>query len=108
MTKIATTIHKAETGETKDLYVASIEYVEVGLQQMEFQIYDAAPPASPRETHVAFNSWTTSSDTWTKQVFDYENGNFTTYPASLTQKKSYVYFDAADWYFRRCGFFCIP
>ena len=97
MTKIATTIHKAETGETKDLYVASIEYVEVGLQQMEFQIYDAAPPASPRETHVAFNSWTTSSDTWTKQVFDYENGNFTTYPASLTQKKSYVYFDAADW-----------
>lgn len=97
MDKIATTIHKAETGETKDLYVASIVYVEVGLQQMEFQIYDAAPPASPRETHVAFNSWTTSSDTWTKQVFDYENGNFTTYPASLTQKKSYVYFDAADW-----------
>ncbi|MBQ6977493.1 MAG: InlB B-repeat-containing protein [Paludibacteraceae bacterium] len=97
MDKMATTIHKAETGETKDLYVASIEYVEVGLQQMEFQIYDAAPPASPRETHVAFNSWTTSSDTWTKQVFDYENGNFTTYPASLTQKKSYVYFDAADW-----------
>lgn len=97
MTKIETTIHKAATGETKDLYYAEIEYVEVGLQQMEFQIYDAAPPASPRETHVAFNSWTTSSDTWTKQVFDYENGNFTTYPASLTQKKSYVYFDAADW-----------
>ena len=97
MDKIATTIHKAATGETKDLYVASIEYVEVGLQQMEFQIYDAAPPASLRETHVAFNSWTTNSDIWTKQVFDYENGNFTTYPASLTQKKSYVYFDAADW-----------
>ena len=32
MDKIATTIHKAETHETKDLYVASIEYVEVGLQ----------------------------------------------------------------------------
>ena len=97
MDKIATTIHKAATGETKDLYVASIEYVEVGLQQMEFQIYDAAPPASPRETHMAFDKWTTNSDTWTKQVFDYENKNFTTYPASLTQKKSYVYFDAADW-----------
>ena len=97
MDKIATTIHKASTGETKDLYVASIEYVEVGLQQMEFQIYDAAPPAPPRETHMAFDSWTTNSDTWTKQVFDYENNNFTTYPASLTQKKSYVYFDAADW-----------
>lgn len=97
MKKIATTIHKAATGETKDLYVASIEYAEVGLQQMEFQIYDAAPPASPRETHMAFDKWTTNSDTWTKQVFDYENRNFTTYPASLPQKKSYVYFDAADW-----------
>lgn len=97
MDKIATTIHKAETHETKDLYVARIEYAEVGLQQMEFQIYDAAPPASPRETHMAFDSWTTNSNTWTKQVFDYENKNFTTYPASLTQKTSYVYFDAADW-----------
>ena len=97
MDKIATTIHHAERHETKDLYVASIEYVEVGLQQMEFQIYDAAPPAPPRETHMAFDAWTTNSNTWTKQVFDYENNNFTTYPASLTQKKSYVYFDAADW-----------
>lgn len=94
MTKITTTIHKAATGETKDLYYASIQYVEVGLQEMQFQIYDGS---TQRETHVAFNSWTTSSDTWTKQIFDYENKNFTTYPAGLGEKSSYIYFDAADW-----------
>ena len=97
MTKIATTISKAATKETKDLYYAEIEYVEVGLNELQFQIYDAAPPASPRETKVAFSSWKTSSDDWTKPIFDYENGNFTTYPASLAEKTSYVYFDAADW-----------
>ena len=93
MTKIPTTIHKSETGETKDLYYAIIEYVEDGLKYMSFEIYDGD---SWREKHEAFNTWWTSPG-YTKPIFDYENGNFTTYPANLAEKTSYVYFNAAEW-----------
>lgn len=98
MTKIATTITKAETNETKDLYYAEIEYVEAGLQELQFEIWDGdeSTDSNKREFKTAFSSWWTS-DGYTKPIFDYENGNFTTYPASLAEKTSYVYFDAADW-----------
>ena len=98
MTKIATTITKAETNETKDLYYAEIEYVDAGLQELQFEIWngDESTDSNKREFKTAFSSWWTS-DGYTKPIFDYENGNFTTYPASLAEKTSYVYFDAADW-----------
>ena len=93
MEKMPTTIHKAATGETKDLYYGMIEYVEEGLQEIQFEIWDGD---DKREWHSAFSGWWTS-DGYTKPVYDYENKNFTTYPASLSEKTSYVYFNAADW-----------
>ncbi len=93
MEKMPTTIHKAETGETKDLYYGMIEYVEEGLQEIQFEIWDGD---DKREWHSAFSGWWTSPG-YTKPVYDYENKNFTTYPASLSEKSSYIYFNAADW-----------
>ena len=93
MEKIPTTIHKAATGETKDLYYGMIEYVEEGLQEIQFEIWDGD---DKREWHSAFSGWWTSPG-YTKPVYDYENKNFTTYPASLSEKTSYIYFNAADW-----------